>query len=271
MKENKRKWLIRIISGVILGAVLAPLCAALLNSMSVAEETFVKAELVSVTGSLIGALVVQSLLGGLFGGVVAVATLPFAEDGKALVIQSLIHFVATAAVFGLFLWGSRWITEPESILGWTVMLAVLYLLIWLVRWIGWYQEVVQMRTMLGLDSGPSPLRWRETLPYVPFALLVCVGMPALLHWVDLTFVQDVPVFSGLLYPVIGLPVVGFCSGLSLGKRQGLCLLYPLLCFLCYLPTVFLVFNSSAMFHCFLIAVPALAGVLLGARYFKKST
>ena len=41
--------------------------------------------------------------------------------------------------------------------------------------------------------------------------------------------NDVPVLSGLLYPYLLLPIVGFFSALSLGKRQGLCILYPLSC------------------------------------------
>ena len=262
--KNKRDVVLRVGLGAVLGIILAPLTTALFQSMSVVRPGFVTEGLLELTGSLWGALVLQSLLGGLLGGVVAMATLPFAEDGKELVVRSLAHFCATAAAFALYLWGSRLITEPLSILGWLLMLAVLYLLIWLGRWVGWYQEVVQLRTMLGLAPGPSPLRWRETLSYLPFALLICLVMPAVLFWVDITFVQDVPVFSGVLYPIVCLPVVSFCSGLSLGRHKGLCLLYPVLCFVCYLPAVFLVFNSSALFHCFLTAVPALAGVLLGA-------
>ena len=63
-----------------------------------------------------------------------------------------------------------------------------------------------------------------------------------------------------------LPVVGFLSGVSLGKRQGVCPLYPVAGFVCYLPSVYLLFNGSALFHCFLIAVPALAGNVLGWLY-----
>jgi len=54
--------------------------------------------------------------------------------------------------------------------------------------------------------------------------------------------------------------------LSLGKRQGVCPLYPVACFVCYLPMVWLLFNESALFHCFLVAVPALAGNVMGWLY-----
>ena len=31
------------------------------------------------------------------------------------------------------------------------------------------------------DAGPSPLKWRETLPYLPFALILCDVLPVLLR------------------------------------------------------------------------------------------
>ena len=131
---------------------------------------------------------------------------------------------------------------------------------------GWYMEVVQLRALLGLAPGPSPLKWRETLPYLPFVLLLCDILPPLLNWIAHVAVADVPVLSGVLLPYIMLPVAGFCSGLSLGKRQGVCPLYPSACFGCYLPMVFLVYNYTALFHCFMVAVPALAGNILGWLY-----
>ena len=268
MTEVRKQWWVRIGLGAVLGALLAPPAAYFISGFTIGPAAWVSPALAESLG-LGTALALQSLLGALFGAVVLLATLPFAEDGKELVIRSLLHFAATALTFSALLWGAKWVTNPLAVLGWILMLGVLYLLIWLGRWIGWYREVVQLRTMLGLAPGPSPLRWRETLSYLPFVLLVCDLLPALLAWIDRTFVVDVPVFSGLLYPYLGLPIVGFCSGLSLGKRQGMCWLYPLACFVCYFPMVFLLFNSSALFHCFMIAVPALAGNLVGWAIWKK--
>ena len=61
-----------------------------------------------------------------------------------------------------------------------------------------------------------------------------------------------------------LPVGGFMSGLSLGRRHGFCPLYPLACGLFYLPAVFLLMNASALFHCAIALCAALAGNLAGA-------
>ena len=148
---------------------------------------------------------------------------------------------------------------------WTLILSALYLGIWLARWIGWYMEIMQIRELLGLSPGHSPLKWRETLPYLPYVLLLCDGLPLAAFLIDKLW-SDIPVLCGIVVPYLLLPVIGFASGVSLGKRQGVCLLYPAACFLCYLPMVFILFNSSAMFHCFMVAVPALMGNVLGWLY-----
>ena len=95
---------------------------------------------------------------------------------------------------------------------------------------------------------------------------ICISMliPFALYWIDATFVMDVPVFSGLLYPYIGLPVICFATGIYFGFKDKVCWYYPLLLFLLYIPNLFLVFNSSALFHCFMAAVPALIGLTIGS-------
>ena len=268
----------RALAGFLLGAVLAPLAVCLLSAMMLPAEAQavgsswasglhpVTPAMAEAFGSVGLAALVQSLLGGALGMVAAVSTLPFADDGKTLVARSLAHFGATAALFSTLIWVCRWLDDPRFIPLWVALLAVLYAVIWLARWTGWYVEVMQLRELLGLDPGPTPLKWRETAPYLPFVLLVCDLLPLALRWVDRTFVVDVPVLSGLILPYFLLPVAGFCSGVSLGKRQGVCPLYPLACFVCYLPMVWLLFNSSALFHCFMVAVPALMGNLLGWLY-----
>ena len=202
------------------------------------------------------------------GGAAGVATLPFADDGKSLLLRSAAHFAVTSVLFLLLMaqfYGWDW----AVLLLLEGMLALLYTLIWLGRWIGWYVEVMQLRTLLGLEAGPTPLKWRETLPYVPFVLLLCDGLPLLLRWAEHEIqrgsVLELPILSALLLPFVLLPVGGFFTGVSLGKRQGVCPMYPLACFVCYLPMLSLV-STAALFHCFLAAVPALAGNVLGWMY-----
>lgn len=203
------------------------------------------------------------VLSAILGCMAGLATHPFADDGHSLLRESVLHYLVTAALFVALI-----LTLGGNALAcivWTAILTVLYLGIWLARWIGWYMEVMQLRELLGLAPGHSPLKWRETLPYLPYVLLLCDGLPLAAFLVDKLW-SDIPVLSGLVVPYLLLPIMGFISGLSLGKRQGVCLLYPAACFLCYLPMVFILFNSSAIFHCFMVSVPALMGNIIGWLY-----
>ena len=242
MKNVKWSWVVRVLIGGLLGLVFSVVLASY------------------IVGSRGPSAAVCLLWVGL-GMAAGVATLPFADDGKSLLLRSAAHFAVTSVLFVLLC--AQLGAGGLQLLAWEAVLFLLYAVIWLGRWIGWYVEVMQLRTLLGLDAGPSPLKWRETLPYVPFVLLLCDVLPLLLRVFD---APDVPVLSGLVLPYLLLPVAGFSSGLSLGKRQGVCPLYPVVCFLCYLPMVFLLFNYTALFHCFMVAVPALAGNVLGWMY-----
>lgn len=167
------------------------------------------------------------LLWFLFGAEIGVATLPFADGGRALLLRSLCHF----GVMALTLWGWVMLNFPYEPLPGLVLtfqfpFTLIYLLIWLGRWVGWYAEVAQIRERLGLSPSPSLLKWRETLPHILFAGFLCLLIPTVLRLCD---ASDAPVLSGLLYPYLLLPIGSFTSALSLGKRQGFCPLYPLAC------------------------------------------
>ncbi len=248
---EKLKW--NRIAHVLAGAVLGLVFSVVLVSYMVGAR---------------GPTAVTCLLCTSLGGAVGAATLPFADDGRSLLLHSAAHFGVTAVLFFLltFELGAR----GAELLAWQIILLLVYAVIWLGRWIGWYVEVRQLRSLLGLAPGPSPLKWRETLPYLPFVVFLCDGLPLLLRWADHAVSADVPVLSGLLLPYLLLPAAGFSSGLSLGKRQGWCPLYPATCFLCYLPMVWLLFNSSALFHCFMVAVPALGGCALGWLFCRRT-
>ena len=248
MKNVKWSWIVRVLIGGLLGLVFSVVLASY------------------IVGSRGPSAAVCLLWVGL-GMAAGVATLPFADDGKSLLLRSAAHFAVTSVLFVLLCaqLGARGL----QLLAWEAVLFLLYAVIWLGRWVGWYVEVMQLRTLLGLEAGPTPLKWRETLPYVPFVLLLCDGLPLLLRWAEHEIqrgsVLELPILSALLLPFVLLPVGGFFAGVSLGKRQGVCPMYPLACFVCYLPMLSLV-STAALFHCFLAAVPALAGNVLGWMY-----
>ena len=160
MTEIRRQWLIRIFLGGLIGvAVLIPL-GGLFNDLvsggliAMGNHTpfrLVSYDLERLTGSVPLALAAELLLYFLLGAVVGLSPLPCADGGKALVLRSLAHFAATAAVFAalVVLCGWNWgeILPLAIYLG---LLSALYLLIWLCRWVGWYLELAAMRRKLGL-------------------------------------------------------------------------------------------------------------------------
>ena len=205
------------------------------------------------------------------GAMAGLATQPFAESGRELLLRSGGHFIITAAFFALLVVELNMAKDVRGVLFWESLLLLLYLLIWLGRWTGWYLEVAQLRELLGLDPGPTPLKWRETLPYLPFVLLLCTVLPLGLRGIERAVVADFPALTGLVYPYLILPVASLCAGLSLGKRQGVCPLFFIACFVCYFPMVYLLFNESALFHCFMTSIPALVGNILGALWRENRT
>lgn len=276
MRKQKYPVPIRVLMGGLLGAVLAPMVVwfGWGSWVGVGEGTPVSAfglsyrvvfpGMASAFGSAETAAVVQSLLGALLGVVAASATLPFAEDGKTLVKRSLLHYLATEAAFLLLVLVCRWANWGVALL-YGGLLALLYLLIWLGRWTGWYLEVVELRELLGLDSGPTPLKWRETLPYLPVVLLMCIGAPLALRVPEYLLGEGLPVLSGVYYPILVLPVVSFCVGLSLGKRRGVCPLFPVACLLCSMPVIWWLFCTLSMPPIYGLSstIPALVGNLAG--------
>ena len=217
---------------------------------------------VALFGSYWLAVVVEFLCVFALGVSIGIASMPFADDTRSLLKDSFVHFIVTGGLVLLNIWVFCFLEIVWALL---VTYTLLYLLIWFGRWIGWYVEVAQIRARLGLTPDHSALKWRETLPYLPFLLALCVALPIVLMCVDRIVFQS-PVLSGLLMPYILFPVVGLCSGISLGKRQGFCPLYPVAAGLLYLPMVFWLFNYTALFHINILFLSTLAGNILGTLY-----
>ncbi|WP_294536767.1 DUF3021 domain-containing protein [uncultured Pseudoflavonifractor sp.] len=267
MTDRQKQWLIRILLGGLIGiAALIPLGGVfngLVSGGLIAMGPnpifrLVSYDLEYLTGSAPLAFAVQLGLYFLMGAVVGLSTLPFADDGPTLVLRSLAHFAATAGALTALVvlcgwnWGEFW---PVALyLG---LLAAVYLLIWLGRWVGWYVEVAAIRQRLGLSPGPSPLKWRETLPYLPFAALMCLVLPMVLRLCE----SPIPIFSAI-YAMLILPAGGFFSGLFLGRRQGFCPLYPVMCALLTLCFVLLARLVSNVADGAMIPI-VLCSVLLG--------
>ena len=226
--DNQKQILVRVLAGGILGVAAYLLLAwvtqpgSLFGAPLTFDFTFCyNSRIPEVLGAALGLL-----LWFLFGAEIGIATLPFADEGKALLLRSLCHFgVMTATMWAWILLNFTPEPLPGLILSFQLPFTLIYVLIWLGRWVGWYAEVAQIRERLGLSPAPSALKWRESLPHIAFSSLLCFLVPTILRLCD----AAEPVLSGLLYPYLLLPIGGFCSGCSLGKRQGFCPLYPLAC------------------------------------------
>ena len=263
--KERREGMLRCGLGALLGLTLVPLSVRLLLSMgTLAGPPGWVAPAMAERFGPGGALALQALLSALFGGAVGLSTLPFAPEGRSLLRRSLAHFGATLASFLVMGRVCCWWQDWQGLSLMAGLLVLVYLLVWLARHAGGSSQVEAIRRGLGLTAEPSPLRWRETLTYLAFAGVLCDLVPLVLRGVERLTAVDVPVLTGLILPFLVLPVGGFVSGLSLGRRWGFAPLYPAGCALLYLPMVFLLYNSSALFHCWMAALAALAGNGAGA-------
>lgn len=267
--DKKRMLVSMCVGGLIALAALLPLGGVLCGTLNRGGAPFpwVSPHLAGLTGSAPLALVLQLALYFVFGAVVGTATLPFAQEGGKLALRSLGHFLLTAALLAGMAWLLGWAGDWKGVAFLVELLALCYALIWLARWMGWWAEAEAIRKKLGLKAAHSLFHWRETLPYLPFALGLCWVLPALLRALE----GPVPVYTGVIVPFLALPVGGLASGLVLGRRQGLCPLYPLACALLYLPTVFLLCNYTALYQCGVLFLAALAGNALGALWGRPRT
>lgn len=101
--------------------------------------------------------------------------------------------------------------------------------------------------------GPVCLNGRATLRFLPPALLVCTLLPALLGGLA-------GELATVLAGVYLLPFGCLAIGMSLGKRHGLCPLFPVACALCLL----IVVGKRTPALCLVPALSALLGNAAGA-------
>ncbi len=272
MEELKRQWLPRVLIGGCIGIAAHLLLGYLLGCFNLFGPACFRGFQFPDCGfsnwnrhlEWVGVLISFALF-ALFGGEVGIATLPFADSGKELLARSLIHYAATTATVSVWVvLNYGWHGTLPTFL---VPLTLVYLIVWLGRWVGWYTEVAVLREKLGLAPGPSPLHWRESLPYVGFAAFLCLALPLALRLLD----DATPVLS-VLYGWLLLPVGGFMSGLSLGRRHGFCPIYPAACvvfILIFIPLARLCSNISDGELIPIALVCALAGNLAGAALLRR--
>lgn len=224
----------------------------------------VPAAMAEAYGSPVTAALVQMLWSGLLGAALGTAEVPFLLE-RGTLLWSGVHVLVTAAVFFLTGWQCRWFPGISMWDTWWMVLLFLllcYVVRWAVRFLGWQADLRAMRRSAGLDPDPEEPPGRAMVPYLLLAAGAEILAPlALIFASPLNFWA----LAGLVYPYIVLPFFCFVSTSSLASRfRRRWLVYPLVCMAMILPTVFIMYNSSALFFVGVAGVTSLAGGLLGA-------
>lgn len=281
-RDIKKMWIHRSLIGALLGIAGHMLLGYLLGSISLFGPSsfrgfqFPDCRMYRFFGTsaawdAVGVLL-SFALWALFGAEVGIATIPFADDGRELVTKSLLHYAVTSATMCLWA-GLNCCDHLGDYLTFLVPLTLVYLLVWLGRWTGWYMEVDAIREKLGLPPKTSPLKWRETLPYFGYAFLLCLALPMALRILRSVGFDSVDETAfAFMYAWLLLPIGGFMSGLSLGKRQGVCPLYPAACavfILIFIPLARLFSNMDDWPLVPVALIASTLGNLAGAAYTVK--
>ena len=148
VEEQKKQWLPR----AVVGGVLGIMCCLLVGFLTQPGWIFgsMRWDFTFCYNSRVPEALGAALafiLWFLFGAEVGVATLPFADSGRELVVRSLIHFAVMSATVGLWAVVNFGVRELPSFL---IPLALVYVLVWMGRWVGWYREMLAIRKKLGL-------------------------------------------------------------------------------------------------------------------------
>ena len=222
-------------------------------------------------GSPVTAALVQMLWSGLLGAALGTAEVPFLLERRTL-LWSGVHVLVTAAVFFLTGWQCKWFPDIGMWdTSWMVLLFLLlaYLVRWALRFLGGQADLRAMRRAAGLDPDPVEAPGKALTPY----LLLAAGME-LVAPLALIFASPLNFWAlaGLVYPYIVLPFFCFLSTSSLASRfRRWWLGYTPVCMVMILPTVLIMYNSSALFFVGVAGVTSLAGGLTGTvlRRLKK--
>lgn len=75
--------------------------------------------------------------------------------------------------------------------------------------------------------------------------------------------------SGMLVLLIALPVISFLSSLIYGLKNGFQPFFSIVLTVFYIPSVFLLYNHSAMIYALIYGVLSFFGMLIGFQLAKK--
>lgn len=75
--------------------------------------------------------------------------------------------------------------------------------------------------------------------------------------------------SGMVVLLVALPIISLICALIYGLKNGFQPLFSILLMVLFIPSVFLLYNSSAMIYAFLYGGLSFVGMFLGVQLAKK--
>lgn len=174
--------------------------------------------------------------GAAWGAAVCAGALLWRRERGTFLTSSLWNYLLDGGAFVLWVWVCFGF-QPQYPLVLGGAFTGLYLIGWAVRWLTCRRDVDAIREKLGLSlppAAPSPLRWRESLPYLLLAAALFLGLRPALTPLD---GADVPLLTGLFLPWLAFPFIAAVTGFGAGLRHGLCPLLPAAVLLAFLPNL----------------------------------
>ncbi|MBQ8852272.1 MAG: DUF3021 domain-containing protein [Oscillibacter sp.] len=256
----KRELMKRLAFGALCGlAAMAPVTVLFPYSES--------SNLTALCGTVQLAGLARLVAGSLWGAAVGAGTLFWQRERGSFLTNSLWNYLLTCAAFVLWGWiclGLRPGALPLVLWG---VFTALYVIGWVVRWLTCHRDVDRIRAGLGLpETPPSPLRWRESLPY---AVLLAALFLALRPIVSCFDGVDVPLLTALVLPWLAYPFAAAVTGFGAGVRHGVCPLVPEAAVLAILPNLLYTDVPYSWPMAAVYGLLALAGNLLGAVVRRK--
>lgn len=213
-------------------------------------------------GSILLAEFLRLGAGCLWGAVVCAMAAVWRRERGSFFTSSLWNYLADCAAFLLWSWcclgfPPYWPT-PAALWG---VFTALYAIGWVVRWLTCRDDILAIRRKLGLDSSaPSPLKWRESLPYLVLTAALFLLSPPLGGAFSPT---DAPIFTALILPLLAWPFIAAIVGFGAALRYGLCPLLPPATALAFLPALLWGYYPYSWRHAAAYAALSLLGELAG--------
>ena len=132
-------------TGFLLGMVMGNLIAWLARAPG---PVFVSTALTARMGSLTGAIIVQTLVSGLYGGIAVCGMLFYEIDHWPLAKATAVHYLIVAMLYAAMALFLGWAERPEELVPVEGVMLVAYFLIWFIMCLRYKAQVRKLNELL---------------------------------------------------------------------------------------------------------------------------